>query len=574
MSYRGRGSIPGMPSVQPGTQLSGIYHIDSFIAAGGMAEVYLGHNIQTGDPVAIKIVLREFAEDEMILELLKKEARILFQLAHEAIVRYYVFTIDPALNCAYLAMEYVDGPSLAQRLQSGPLSLEEAVVLKTRLADGLATAHAAGVIHRDVSPDNIILPDNKVERAKIIDFSIARTTKIGSGTILAGSFAGKYNFVSPEQLGMFGGDVAAVSDVYSLGLVLATALRGTPLDMAGSQADVIEKRRQVPGLEGIDPRMRDLLRAMLTPDPAKRLATMALVRDWPIETARQEPRPLQAAGRAAERAIPARPQAKPAQAGSAPAEGRNLALWSALGILGLAAALAIGGWYYVENATEGTTGTDTADPAAATTRNQALIRDYRDGACFMAAPVAVSDKAADVAVYATSEEAVKKFAAAFTAAAGFAPKTTLLLVAEKQCVLVNAAQTLSRGTRPTPVISLDKQILGLQEDPSGHVRSGPQGSVYLLLVDHAGVISNATSKLKGTAGEHDFSVPLTLPADPGTLAKLLNQPQLAVAVSSEKPLPVLQNLKFGRAPDLIPMLMNQKDISMALGYFKFIGNSQ
>lgn len=572
MSYRGRGPLTGM-SVQPGTQLSGIYHIDSFIAAGGMAEVYLGHNIQTGDPVAIKIVLREFAEDEMILELLKKEARILFQLAHEAIVRYYVFTIDPVLSCAYLAMEYVDGPSLAQRLQSGPLSLEEAVILKTRLADGLATAHAAGVIHRDVSPDNIILPGNKVERAKIIDFSIARTTKIGSGTILAGSFAGKYNFVSPEQLGMFGGHVTAVSDVYSLGLVLATALRGTPLDMAGSQADVIEKRRHVPGLEGIDPRLHDLLRAMLTPDPAKRLATMAQVRDWPVEITRPEPRPLQAAAKTGERAIPARPLAKPASARPAPAESRNLALWSSLGILALVVALVIGGWYYVETATEETTGTGTADPAAAA-RNQAFIRDYQEGACFLAAPLAVSDKAAEVAVYAPSEEAVKKFAAAFTAAAGFAPRTTLFPVTEKQCVVVNAAQTLSRGTRPPPAVSLDKQVLGLQEDPSGHVRSAPQGSVYLLLVDHAGFISNATSKLKGTGGEHDFSVPLTLPTDPGTLAKLLNQPQLAVAVSSGQPLPMLQDLKFGKAPELIPMLMNQKDISMALGYFKFIGNSQ
>ena len=63
MSYRGRGSIPGTSRVRPGTQLSGIYHIDSLIAAGGMAEVYLGHNIQTGDPVAIKIVLGELAED-------------------------------------------------------------------------------------------------------------------------------------------------------------------------------------------------------------------------------------------------------------------------------------------------------------------------------------------------------------------------------------------------------------------------------------------------------------------------------------------------------------------------------
>ena len=146
--------------------------------------------------------------------------------------------------------------------------------LLVRLASGLAVAHEAGVIHRDLSPDNIVLPGGKVERAKIIDFGIARSASVGGETLLGGSFAGKYNFVSPEQLGMAGGEVTERSDIYSLGLVLAAALRGKTINMTGSQVDVIEKRRVVPDLTGIDPRMRPVLEAMLQPDPRNRPTSM------------------------------------------------------------------------------------------------------------------------------------------------------------------------------------------------------------------------------------------------------------------------------------------------------------
>src|SRR4051812_19573193 len=285
--------------IHPGMQLNGIYEIDALIAAGGMGEVFKGHNVQTGDPVAIKIVLPEFAKDEMILELFRKEARVLNHLSHDAIVRYYVFSIDAELGRPYLAMEFVDGPSLGERIASGALPMDDVVYLLRRLADGLQRAHEAGVIHRDISPDNVILPEGRVDRAKIIDFGIARAALTGSATILGGSFAGKYNFVSPEQLGLFGGEITPKSDIYSLGLVVAAAFRGRPLDMRGSQVEVIEKRRSVPELDRIDPKLQPLLRAMLQPDPANRPASMAVVRDWPLGGERPGGRP---ALRRAERA--------------------------------------------------------------------------------------------------------------------------------------------------------------------------------------------------------------------------------------------------------------------------------
>ncbi|MEM8811301.1 MAG: protein kinase [Pseudomonadota bacterium] len=266
--------------VQQGTELNGIYRIDEKIAVGGMGEVYRGHNIQTGDPVAIKIVLPEFARDETILALFRKEASVLNHLAHEAIVRYHVFSIDPGINRPYLAMEFVDGESLAARAGRQVLSVEETITLTGLLASGLETAHEAGVIHRDLSPDNIILKKGEVGRAKIIDFGIAKSAQVGGGTLLGGKFAGKYNFVSPEQLGLFGGEVTPKSDIYSLGLVIAAGLRGAPLDMSGSQVEVIEKRREIPDLSSIDPTFQPLITAMLQPEPDNRPARMADIAEW------------------------------------------------------------------------------------------------------------------------------------------------------------------------------------------------------------------------------------------------------------------------------------------------------
>lgn len=258
-----------------GTQLSGIYELDERIASGGMGEVYRGHNIQTGDHVAIKIVLPEFARDQTILSLFRKEASILNHLSHDAVVRYHVFTIDPRIGRPYLAMEFVDGQSLFDVMRRGPMPAEEVRRLCHRLTSGLAAVHRAGAVHRDLSPDNIILPGGQVEAAKIIDFGIARSAAVGGETLIGGKFAGKYNYVSPEQLGLYGGEVSEQSDIYSLGLVLAAALRGKPLDMSGSQYEVIEKRRTVPDLSDIDPDFQELIGAMLQPDPRDRPTSMA-----------------------------------------------------------------------------------------------------------------------------------------------------------------------------------------------------------------------------------------------------------------------------------------------------------
>nr|MBA3446578.1 protein kinase [Pseudaminobacter sp.] len=279
-------------ALDPGTELNDTYAIDERIASGGMGEVYRGHNIETGEPVAIKTILPELASNESIFALFKKEATILGRLHHETIVRYYSFSRDPRLGRPYLAMEFVNGQSLADRIADGPINPDEARILFVRVAEGLALAHKAGVVHRDLSPDNIILQDGEVGHPKIIDFGIARSAAVGGGTLIGGNFAGKYNFVSPEQLGIKNREVTGRSDIYSLGLVIAAALRGEALDMGGSHVDVIDKRRAVPDLGDIDPGLRPLVEAMLQPDPDDRPEGAAQVAEWLRATATKSIPPL------------------------------------------------------------------------------------------------------------------------------------------------------------------------------------------------------------------------------------------------------------------------------------------
>ena len=108
-------------TVSGGTRIIGTYEIDKLISAGGMGEVYRGHNIHNGEPVAIKIVLPSLAHDPKIVALFQKESTTLSRLSHEAIVRYHVFTNDPQIGRPCLVMEFVSGTPLSERIEAGPM---------------------------------------------------------------------------------------------------------------------------------------------------------------------------------------------------------------------------------------------------------------------------------------------------------------------------------------------------------------------------------------------------------------------------------------------------------------------
>jgi len=133
----------------------------------------------------------------------------------------------------------------------GPYSLQAAI----------AAVHAEGTFHRDLSPDNILLPSGDLDRAVIIDFGIAKLAEPQAGTLVGGDIAGKASYMSPEQLGVIRQDVDARSDIYSLALTIAAAVRGRSLNAGGSWAEVVEARRQVPDLEGIGEPLRGRLAA-------------------------------------------------------------------------------------------------------------------------------------------------------------------------------------------------------------------------------------------------------------------------------------------------------------------------
>lgn len=260
-----------------GRVLNNNYRIDRLIGAGGMGEVYEGEHLFTGNRVAIKVVLQSLSHDEKVLGLFKREARILFKLTDEAIARYLDSFHEPALDRYCLVMDYIDGVPLSEMMSRiRPLMPEEALRLMRRLAVALDRAHRLEIVHRDLSPDNVMLRSGEVDQAVLIDFGIARSAAMTEGT-LHGQFAGKFKYVSPEQLGHFGGEVGPRTDVYGLALLIAAGLRGKALDMGASIVEAVNARREIPALEGVPPHLRPLLAHMLEPDPANRPGGMGAV---------------------------------------------------------------------------------------------------------------------------------------------------------------------------------------------------------------------------------------------------------------------------------------------------------
>ena len=544
--------------VSAGTRLNGIYEIDHMIGVGGMGEIYKSHEIQTGTAVAIKMLLPEMGENEAALALFRKEASALHYLMHDAIVRYFVFTVEPVLQRPYLAMEFVDGRSLADILDEGPLTLEALLRLMRRVASGLNAAHERGIIHRDVSPDNIIVPQGDVARAKIIDFGIARSTQIGDATIIGSGFAGKHNYVSPEQIGLFGGNVTAKSDIYSFGLVLFYALTGQKLDMGGTQFQLVEKRRRVPDLGAVDARIRPLLEKMLQPDPDDR-PTMAEIENWSVGSPSKLPnKPIERTkDTAVERAAP-----KPARS------------WIRYGVVTAAVLLLIGGsgvayYKYVWSVPVATTARPLAplnqnplalnpstpgpipDDAPATTPKlstetpnrgdvvRRFIQQFDGGDCFFMTPVAVSASAAVVEGFGASTAPFDLLDKAFKKSQGFEASIGVRLVTPPQCPAITFLNRLRVDGVRSPRISLGSVKLRPGETLVGNIENFANRVVELLLVADNGQVQNMSYLLK--PGTDALSFAIDIPRSDDTASG--PQPQLVMAVATPR---VLDSLRQPR----------------------------
>ncbi|MBV9931859.1 MAG: serine/threonine protein kinase [Alphaproteobacteria bacterium] len=281
-AHSGQARGPGAPppprapsqGIQVGDVLNHIFEVKRFIARGGMGEVFEGCNVSSEERVAIKVMLPALAQDPNVIAMFRKEARTLTRIQHEALVQYRVLAQEPQLGVLYIVTEYIDGVSLADvlgTLRPGP---EDQAALLRRLASGLRAAHALGAIHRDMSPDNVLLEGGRLAGAKIIDFGIAKDLDPGAATIVGDGFAGKLGYVAPEQLGDFGRAMGSWTDVYSLGLVMVAVAAGRDVQMGGTLVDAVDKRRAGVDLTPVPARLRGVLEGMLRPDPAERLRSM------------------------------------------------------------------------------------------------------------------------------------------------------------------------------------------------------------------------------------------------------------------------------------------------------------
>ena len=260
--------------IQVGDVLNHIFEVRRFIARGGMGEVFEGTNVNTDERVAIKVMLPQLAADPNVIGMFRKEARTLTRLNHEALVSYRVLAQEPQLGVLYIVTEYVDGVNLADVLGKEQPTAADLALLLRRLASGLRVAHQLGAIHRDMSPDNVLLENGELAQAKVIDFGIAKDLDPGSKTIVGDGFAGKLNYVAPEQLGDFGREIGPWTDVYSLALVILAVALGKNVQMGGSLVDAVDKRRAGPDLSAAPEEIRPILARMLAPNPADRLRSM------------------------------------------------------------------------------------------------------------------------------------------------------------------------------------------------------------------------------------------------------------------------------------------------------------
>ncbi len=216
------------PPVSDDPPLLGRYRLIRLLGEGASGSVFLAHDLLLAErPVAIKLL--RATDSEHALARLREEAALTQSLTHCNIVQLYSFertTIgEDGRVSAFLAMEFVDGSTLRQLLAQGPLPIDEALRIFRQLVDGLACAHEAGVVHRDLKPDNILLTSDGV--VKLTDFGVAKLLVGDADLTRTGQVLGTPGYMAPELYS--GGEATTESDIYSLGLILYELVCGEPL---------------------------------------------------------------------------------------------------------------------------------------------------------------------------------------------------------------------------------------------------------------------------------------------------------------------------------------------------------
>ena len=270
--------------MNPGDEVAGRYRLEELHGRGPMSEVWRAHDDTLDRTVALKL-LAPTAD----LERFRREARAVASLGHENVMRVFDYGEDAA--GPFMALEWLPGGTLEERLAEGALPPAEAERIARGIASGLAHLHARDFVHRDLKPANVLFDDE--ERPKLADFGLARSAA-GAGTLTeAGTVLGTAAYISPEQAA--GEPATPASDVYSFGVTLFRMLTGALPFVAQDALALIDMHRSkpAPAVEEVNPdappELASLTNAALQKDPAARppdgAALLAALGAAPVATA-------------------------------------------------------------------------------------------------------------------------------------------------------------------------------------------------------------------------------------------------------------------------------------------------
>jgi eukaryotic-like serine/threonine-protein kinase len=244
------------------------YRLDERIAAGGVGQVWRATDLLLERPVAVKVLRPEYSDHPETIARFRKEARNAGALSNPHVAQVHDYGPSGPNGSPYLVMEYVDGPSLADILAVDPIEPVRALDVIAQAAEGLAAAHKAGVIHRDIKPGNILISSEGL--VKVTDFGIAHAA--GQAPVTGpGLVMGTTQYMAPERIA--GNHGTAASDLYALGIVLHECLTGVP-PHDGTAAEVMAAHLYLPLPplpDDVPPELDHLVARLTAKDPAKRI---------------------------------------------------------------------------------------------------------------------------------------------------------------------------------------------------------------------------------------------------------------------------------------------------------------
>jgi eukaryotic-like serine/threonine-protein kinase len=258
----------GTEEALAGQTLANRYDILDLVATGGMGAVYRARDRELDEIVALKVIRRELASLPSMTERFRHEVKLARRVTHVNVAR--TFELGTANGLMYCTMELVEGQSLARRIaQQGRLAIGEAVMIARAVCDGLRAAHAAGVIHRDIKPDNVLIANDG--RVVVADFGVA-----AAGVSPEGELSGTPAYMAPEQAR--GEPATAASDVYAVGVMLFEMLTGRP-PFGGTLVEVLEAKasceRVTTTSHDVPPALATVIGDATSRDPITRIARAA-----------------------------------------------------------------------------------------------------------------------------------------------------------------------------------------------------------------------------------------------------------------------------------------------------------